>query len=77
MHDEAAPHYIDMIDQTALGHRFLASESAWPLAWRGRSTLGHSAVQGYLLGAEAGFDAVFFAARRPRGCERTERGQGQ
>lgn len=26
MHDEATAHFIDMIDQTALGHAFIASE---------------------------------------------------
>ena len=26
MHDEASPTYVDMVDQTALGHRFIAQE---------------------------------------------------
>lgn len=62
MHDEATTHYIDMIDQTTLGHRYLKDifgvipRVAWQL-----DPFGHSAVQGYLLSAEAGFDAVFFA----------------
>ncbi|TYH80526.1 hypothetical protein ES332_D03G138500v1 [Gossypium tomentosum] len=30
MHDEAAPHYIDMIDQTTLGHRFVKREFKSP-----------------------------------------------
>jgi hypothetical protein len=25
MHDEAAAHYVGMVDQTTLGHRFIAS----------------------------------------------------
>ncbi|XP_015951770.2 alpha-mannosidase [Arachis duranensis] len=62
MHDEAAPHYIDMIDQTSLGHRFIKQEfnktprSGWQI-----DPFGHSAVQAYLLGAEVGFDSVHFA----------------
>lgn len=53
MHDEAATHYLDMIDQTTLGHRFLASEFgiAPKVTWQ-IDPFGHSAVQGYLLGAE-------------------------
>ena len=29
MHDVAAAHYVDMIDQTTLGHRFLKSKARW------------------------------------------------
>ncbi|XP_074275154.1 putative alpha-mannosidase At5g13980 [Silene latifolia] len=62
MHDEATPHYIDMIDQTTLGHQFLKKEfGAIPrIGWQ-IDPFGHSAVQAYLLGAEAGFDSLFFA----------------
>ncbi|KAL0843066.1 hypothetical protein Bca101_016311 [Brassica carinata] len=61
MHDEAAPHYIDMIDQTTLGHRFIVREfNVTPrIGWQ-IDPFGHSAVQAYLLGAEVGFDSVFF-----------------
>ncbi|XP_028121094.1 probable alpha-mannosidase At5g13980 isoform X2 [Camellia sinensis] len=61
MHDEAAPHYIDMIDQTTLGHRFIKEEfDVTPrIGWQ-IDPFGHSAVQAYLLGAEVGFDSLFF-----------------
>ncbi|KAK9749896.1 hypothetical protein RND81_02G158800 [Saponaria officinalis] len=62
MHDEAATHYIDMIDQTTLGHQFLKKEFgvAPRIGWQ-IDPFGHSAVQAYLLGAEVGFDSLFFA----------------
>ncbi|KAK8465738.1 hypothetical protein PHAVU_009G161600 [Phaseolus vulgaris] len=61
MHDEAATHYIDMIDQTTLGHQFLKEEfGVTPrIGWQ-IDPFGHSAVQAYLLGAEVGFDSLFF-----------------
>ncbi len=62
MHDEAAAHYVDMVDQTTLGHRFIHDEfdgytptTGWQL-----DPFGHSATQAALLSAEAGFDALFF-----------------
>ncbi|KAF3786699.1 Alpha-mannosidase [Nymphaea thermarum] len=62
MHDEAAPHYIDMIDQTTLGHRFIKEEFGKTprIGWQ-IDPFGHSAVQAYLLSAEVGFDSFFFA----------------
>ncbi|KAI4387891.1 hypothetical protein MLD38_000281 [Melastoma candidum] len=61
MHDEAAVHYIDMIDQTTLGHRFIVEEfGVTPrIGWQ-IDPFGHSAVQAYLLGAELGFDSLYF-----------------
>nr|GEY53800.1 probable alpha-mannosidase At5g13980 [Tanacetum cinerariifolium] len=61
MHDEAAPHYIDMIDQTTFGHKFIKQQfNVTPrIGWQ-IDPFGHSAVQAYLLGAEVGFDSLFF-----------------
>ncbi|XP_066379439.1 probable alpha-mannosidase At5g13980 [Miscanthus floridulus] len=61
MHDEAAVHYIDMIDQTTLGHRYIKEEFGQipRIGWQ-IDPFGHSAVQAYLLGAEVGFDAFYF-----------------
>ncbi|XP_066386944.1 alpha-mannosidase-like isoform X1 [Miscanthus floridulus] len=62
MHDEAAVHYIDMIDQTTLGHRMIKKQfNKTPRAGWQIDPFGHSAVQAYLLGAELGFDSLHFA----------------
>ncbi|KAG1354131.1 Alpha-mannosidase [Cocos nucifera] len=62
MHDEATVHYIDMIDQTTLGHLTIKKQfnKVPRVGWQ-IDPFGHSAVQGYLLGAELGFDSVHFA----------------
>lgn len=53
MHDEATAHYIDMIDQTTLGHRVIKKQfNKVPRAGWQIDPFGHSAVQGYLFGAE-------------------------
>ncbi|XVF15938.1 hypothetical protein REPUB_Repub09cG0198800 [Reevesia pubescens] len=62
MHDEAAAHYIDMIDQTTLGHRVIKEQfNKVPRAGWQIDPFGHSAVQGYLFGAQLGFDSMHFA----------------
>ncbi|XP_030535906.1 alpha-mannosidase [Rhodamnia argentea] len=62
MHDEATTHYIDMIDQTTLGHSLIKSEfnKVPRVGWQ-IDPFGHSAVQAYLLAAEVGFDSLHFA----------------
>lgn len=53
MHDEATTHYIDMIDQTTLGHRLIKEQfNHTPRAGWQIDPFGHSAVQAYLLGDE-------------------------
>ncbi|KAK7843892.1 alpha-mannosidase [Quercus suber] len=61
MHDDAATHYIDMIDQTTLGHRFIKEEfGVVPRIGRQIVPFGHSAGQAFLLGAENGrVDALY------------------
>ena len=64
MHDEATTHYTDMIDQTALGHRFIRQqfgEKANPKAGWQIDTFGHSATHVALLTGEVGLDGLLFA----------------
>eukprot|EP01138_Halocafeteria_seosinensis_P006677 gb/GECG01006825.1/.p1 GENE.gb/GECG01006825.1/~~gb/GECG01006825.1/.p1 ORF type:complete len:1010 (+),score=105.95 gb/GECG01006825.1/:1-3030(+) len=62
MHDEATPSYVDMIDQTTLGNRFLFNEfgvvpkTAWQI-----DPFGHSGVQASLLTALSGYHGLYFA----------------
>ncbi|ETV68894.1 hypothetical protein H257_15245 [Aphanomyces astaci] len=62
MHDEATPHYTTLLDQTALGHKFLLDEfGVIPrIGWQ-IDPFGHSATQGSLLSSGIGFDALYFA----------------
>ena len=62
MHDEAAAHYVDMIDQTTLGHKFINDEfGVQPtIGWQ-IDPFGHSATQAALLSYGVGFDGLFFA----------------
>lgn len=60
MHDEAASHYVSMIDQTTLGHRFLLEELGYRprVGWQ-IDPFGHSSTHAWLSN-EVGFDALFF-----------------
>ena len=62
MHDEANPTYIDMIDQTTLGNRFLLRELGVvpKVTWQ-IDPFGHSAAQQSLLTALSGYDALYAA----------------
>ena len=63
MHDEATTYFVDMIDQTTLGHKFIQQEfgdSALPTVGWQIDPFGHSATQASLLSGAVGFDALFF-----------------
>jgi len=61
MHDEATPHFRDMIDQTTYGHKFLLEQFGFTptVGWQ-IDPFGHSSTQAALLSAEVGFDSLFF-----------------
>ena len=63
MHDEATTSYVDMVDNTCLGHRYIASEfgvEALPSVTWQIDPFGHSSAQQSLLSSPAaGFSALF------------------
>lgn len=62
MHDEAAAHWSDMADQTALGHAWIADTfgvAALPTVGWQIDPFGHSGLQASVLGPQLGWDAVF------------------
>lgn len=63
MHDEATTSYVDMVDQTQLGHRFIVSEfgqAALPSVTWQIDPFGHSGTQASLLSSPAsGYSALF------------------
>jgi alpha-mannosidase len=63
MHDEAAPAFADMLDQTTLGHRFLLSTfNVTPTCQWAIDPFGHSAFNAYAMSsAVSGYNALFFA----------------
>ena len=65
MHDEATTHWVDMVDQTTLGHKFIVDHFGFAanptIGWQ-IDPFGHSATQAALLTAQAGLQA-FFTAR--------------
>ena len=61
MHDEAGTHYVDMVDQTTLGHRYISQQfGVQPTVTWQIDPFGHSATQATLFGPLSGMDAVFF-----------------
>lgn len=64
MHDEASPSYVDMLDNTFVGHRNIADEfgaSAVPTATWQIDPFGHSSTQAALLSSPlAGFASLHF-----------------
>ena len=63
MHDEAAPLYTEMVDQTTRGHQFLKKHfgaDAIPKGTWQIDPFGHSNTQAWLLGAEAGMESMFW-----------------
>jgi len=61
MHDEAGSHYVSMIDQTTLGHTFLADafDGYTPKVGWQIDPFGHSNTHAW-LSDEFGFDSLFF-----------------
>jgi len=61
MHDEAATHYIGMIDQTTLGHDFLKKTFDYvpTVGWQ-LDPFGHSSTQSSIMTYKMGFDALYF-----------------
>ena len=74
MHDEAAAHYVAMVDQTTLGHAFLKEQlgvipkTGWQL-----DPFGHSATQASLLSSAAGFTSLFFGRSDYRELQKRKR----
>ncbi|GAB5356636.1 hypothetical protein AAMO2058_000306400 [Amorphochlora amoebiformis] len=63
MHDEAAPYYVEMVDQTTRGHQFLVKEFGKVANPKGTwqiDPFGHSNTQAWLLSAEAGMGSLFW-----------------
>jgi alpha-mannosidase len=62
MHDEASTHYVDMVDQTTLGHQYITQQfGVQPTVTWQIDPFGHSATQAVLFGPLSGMDAVFTA----------------
>ena len=63
MHDEASPLWTAMVDQTTRGHQFILKNFGPEAAPRGTwqiDPFGHSQTEAWLLGAEAGFESLYW-----------------
>lgn len=73
-HDEAAAHYVGMLDQTTLGHRFLRDTlGVVPRVGWQIDPFGHSMLQATHLGVEAGFEAVMLGRTDYQDLDRRKR----
>ena len=79
MHDEAASYFIDMIDQTALGHRYINTQfgakylpkTTWQI-----DPFGHSGFQGSMMSSPlSGYNSVFYGRADYRDQQRREEQQ--
>ena len=62
MHDEASTHYVDMVDQTTLGHRYISQQfGVQPTTTWQIDPFGHSSTQAALFGPLSAIDAIYFA----------------
>lgn len=60
MHDEAATHFVGMVDQMTAGHAFLEQTlGVVPTVGWQLDPFGHSATQASLMTSRMGFDAVY------------------
>jgi alpha-mannosidase len=78
MHDEASSYYADAVDQSALGHQFIAAEfgiNALPSVGWQIDPFGHSSLQASLLGPGLGLSAVFFGRADYADLERRQTDQ--
>ncbi len=59
--DEAAAHYVAMIDQMTVGHQFLNRTFGLTprIGWQ-IDPFGHSSTQASLMTGSLGFDALYF-----------------
>ena len=73
--DEAAAHYVAMIDQMTVGHQFLNRTFGLSprIGWQ-VDPFGHSSTQASLMTGALGFDALYFGradyqvTSRPSAC---------
>lgn len=75
--DEAAAHFVAMIDQTTVGHQFLNDTfGVTPrIGWQ-IDPFGHSATQASLMTGALGFDALYFGRADYQARPRAFRDQG-
>eukprot|EP00040_Diaphanoeca_grandis_P000572 m.15796 g.15796 ORF g.15796 m.15796 type:complete len:1168 (-) comp10754_c0_seq1:58-3561(-) len=80
MHDEASPLYTEMVDQTTRGHQFLLKNFGPTAVPRGTwqiDPFGHSNTEAWLLGAESGFESLYWGRTDYQDMEHRTSWKGQ